>query len=226
MRFTRPTFFDGFRAAWGLLSQWQVDGLGALITAMESDVLLTDIRQAAYMLATVRWECANSWHPIEEYGKGSGRSYGELIDIPGTDVAQRFYGRGYVQLTWLGNYLKLGDALGMGQDLALHPEKALDPEIAYRIMSYGMRNGTFTGKSLSQYISASGCDYVKSRRIINGDDHAVEIARIAEKFERILSDSLAPDSPAKPDAPVSPDSPRQPTGVEVAEIIDKALPWS
>ena len=54
------------------------------------------------------------------------------------------YGRGYVQLTWKNNYLTLGKALGLGDDLAKNPDHVLDPDIAYEIMSYGMRNGSFS----------------------------------------------------------------------------------
>jgi hypothetical protein len=50
-----------------------------------------------------------------------------------------------------------------------------------------MRAGAFTGKKLSDYISASKCDYTNARRIINGVDRADLIAGYAAKFERILN---------------------------------------
>ncbi len=54
------------------------------------------------MLATAYWETAQTMEPIEEYGKGAGRPYGE----PDPATEQTYYGRGYVQLTWLPNYEK------------------------------------------------------------------------------------------------------------------------
>ena len=35
------------------------------------------LRQAAYMLATAKHETANTFAPIEEYGKGKGLPYGQ-----------------------------------------------------------------------------------------------------------------------------------------------------
>jgi hypothetical protein len=48
-----------------------------LLSGLGEDPDVTDIRWAVYMLATVRHECANTWRPIEEYGKGQGRPYGQ-----------------------------------------------------------------------------------------------------------------------------------------------------
>jgi len=46
--------------------------------------------------------------------------------------------------------------------------ESLSPKIAYAIMSYGMRHGSFTGKKPSNYILDKVCDYKNARRIING----------------------------------------------------------
>jgi predicted chitinase len=99
----------------------------------------------------------------------------------------RFRGRGYVQITGRANYARLGKMIGRGDDLVRTPDLATNHEIAYRIMSVGMRAGAFTGKKLSDYISASKCDYTNARRIINGVDRADLIAGYAAKFERILN---------------------------------------
>jgi hypothetical protein len=61
---------------------------------------------------------------------------------------------------------------------------------AYKIMSLGMRQGSFTGVGLSKYINADKCDYVNARRIINGTDKAQTIAGYATKFESILRASV------------------------------------
>ena len=49
-----------------------------------------------------------------------------------------------------------------------------------------MADGDFTGKSLSNYISAGKCDYVEARRIVNGTDRAHKIAGYAAEFEVAL----------------------------------------
>ncbi len=193
LKFDHAKFFAAYRAVYGKLKQSQVDGLESLLTGIENDADITDLRWAAYMFATVKHECDNTWHPIEEYGKGKGRPYGKPVTVTneqGQPVSVVYYGRGYVQLTWHTNYLKVGQELGLGNQLEIHPEKALDPETAYRIMSLGMRTGIFTTKKLSDYINATKCDYVNARRIINGLDKARNIAEYAQDFEGFLKASL------------------------------------
>ncbi len=168
------------------------DRLNALLSSLAEDPDVTDIRWAAYMLATVKHECANTWRPIEEYGKGQGRPYGQptvVTDQNGTQYSNTYYGRGFVQLTWKMNYDKMGQALGLGNGLVLHPEQALDPATAYSIMSYGMRHGSFTGKGLSNYIQGDTCDYLNARRIINGLDQAPRIQGYAQTLESVLNQS-------------------------------------
>ena len=149
------------------------------------------------MLATVKHECADTWAPITEFGKVSyfdkydadtplGHRLGNTEDGDG----YRFRGRGYVQITGRANYARLGELLGMGGQLVQNPDLALDPVIAYRIMSAGMRKGSFTGKKLSDYISPNSCDYLNARRIINGTDQAQKIAGYATAIEKVLRSSL------------------------------------
>src|SRR5207237_2552895 len=95
-----------------------------------------------------------------------------------------YYGRGFVQLTWSYNYKKAGDIIGV--DLVSHPERALELPIATTILFDGMLQGWFTGKKLSNYITATSCDYVGARRIINGIDRATAIAGYARSFEAAL----------------------------------------
>jgi hypothetical protein len=66
------------------------------------------------------------------------------------------------------------------------PKIALDPEVAYAIMSYGMRHGSFTGKRLSTFINRTQCDYTNARTIINGHNNAAMIADFAEQIELLL----------------------------------------
>jgi hypothetical protein len=187
MRFDRPKFYDAYTAAFGALNDSQRAGLDALLGAAEADPEITDIRWLAYMFATVKHECAGTWRPIEEYGKGKGHKYGlpvTVTDPAGTSYSNVYYGRGYVQLTWDYNYRNMGKVLG--NRLLYEPSLALDADIAYGILSYGMRTGSFTGAKLSRFINASTCDYVNARKIINGLDQADRIAGYAQKLETVL----------------------------------------
>jgi hypothetical protein len=170
------------------------DGLSALLEFIVEDPDLDDSRWAAYMLATVRLECAGRWLPVEEFGKGKGRPYGvpvPVVDSDGTTFVNTYYGRGYVQLTWKANYQTMGQALGLGNLLVLHPEHALEQQTAYKIMSLGMRQGRFTGKKLGDYINDTTCDYFNARRIINGVDQAATIQGYAQEFESLLDNGVA-----------------------------------
>jgi len=208
MRFERQKFFDGYAAAFGPLKDSQRAGLEALLAAAEADAEITDIRWLAYMFATVKHECADTWLPIEEYGKGRGHSYGEPVtvtDPEGRSYSNAYYGRGYVQLTWDYNYRSMGSVLK--NRLLYEPALALDADVAYGIMSYGMRNGSFTGAKLSRFITGDTCDYVNARKIINGLDQAERIAGYAQKLEPLLRDSVVAAVPGVPQPPAPPPQP-------------------
>lgn len=165
----------------GLKSDKQKDGINYLLDRIMGDEQITDVRHAAYMLATAWHETAKTMQPIEEYGRGIGKKYGKPVD------GKCYFGRGYVQLTWRDNYSLMGQAIK--QPLAEKPELALDPDIAYEIMSRGMRKGSFTGVKLSTYIEGEKCDYLNARKIINGLDCAERIAEYAKTFEAALKES-------------------------------------
>jgi predicted chitinase len=167
-----------------------VNDLANLLRKMLNDSDITDIRWVAYMLATVKRECAATWQPIEEWGQGKNKPYGNAIKVLDPDTQKEknnvYYGRGYVQLTWDYNYSKVGQKLGLGNRLYIHPEHALEPMIAYKILSVGMREGLFAKARLVQYLSGSRTDYVGARNIINGQDHAHEIAKTAADIEQLI----------------------------------------
>ncbi|HKP11216.1 MAG TPA: hypothetical protein VJZ91_03870 [Blastocatellia bacterium] len=199
MKFDHKKFFDLYRAEYGSMNQSQVDGIESLLTSIESDAAVTDVRWAAYMLATTKHECADKWQPIEEYGKGSGKEYGKPVTVVGSDgmsYTNTYYGRGYVQLTWKDNYDKMSKNLDLSDQLLIKPALALDPPTAYEIMSYGMRKGSFTGKKLADYIHDQTCDYKNARRIINGTDQADKIKGYAQKLESFLNESMIPQASA------------------------------
>ena len=86
----------------GNLTQLQVDGINDILDTWEKYFRDNDIRWLAYALATAFHETAETMQPIEEYGEGSGRDYGQPVGIH----QQCYFGRGFVQLTWESNYLK------------------------------------------------------------------------------------------------------------------------
>ena len=200
--FDREIFFSVYRDLFGSLSSTQVSGLESLLSSMEVERNISSMNQFAYMLATLKHETANTFHPITEYGSASyfnrydpvladtstRRATAKLNGNTARGDGYKYRGRGYVQITWKNNYRKLGNALGY--DLVNYPEEALNPEVAYKIMSYGMRNGIFTGKKLSDYLTHSVTDYYNARRIINGTDRATTVAGYATKFETILNTAL------------------------------------
>ncbi|QTL04421.1 hypothetical protein J5J86_03505 [Aquabacter sp. L1I39] len=107
-------------------------------------------------------------------------------DDDGEELA--YYGRGLVQLTWWNNYAKAGAALGMSLELLFHPDLAEDEDIAYKLMSHGMvtGHGFANGRKLSDYFRGDHADYVGARAMVNGSDHAPEIAEMARKLQDIL----------------------------------------
>jgi len=161
------------------INDHQRAGLADLLGYFSKDAAMNDLRWIAYCLATTLHETAGTWLPIAEYGRGKDKPYSKPAEN-----GKVFYGRGYVQLTWADNYKTMCDVCGV--DLFNNPDLAMQPEIAYRIMSYGMRRGSFTGVGLKRYINDEKCDYLHARKIINGMDKAELIAGYAEKFEDIL----------------------------------------
>ncbi|MGE3509515.1 MAG: hypothetical protein AB7N65_11590 [Vicinamibacterales bacterium] len=199
MRIDHTAFFNGYRNAYGRLTQGVVNGLELLGRNMEADPALKNVQWAAYMLATVKHECADTWQPIVERGSRTyfdkyetGTPIGKRLGNTEPGDGYRFRGRGYVQITGRANYARMTTALKLGPDadLVADPEQALRPAIAYQIMSVGMIKGLFTGKKLANYISPGVCDYRNARRIINGVDQATRIAQYATTLEGIIRASI------------------------------------
>jgi predicted chitinase len=172
-----PAFFNKIRFSLfnGKLTEGQVDGIESILKQWDKSGY-NDPRWLAYILATAYHETARTMQPIEEYGKGHGRKYGE----PDVVTKKIYYGRGHVQLTWLENYVYW--ATRLGRDLVHHPEDALIPEVSTYILIHGMVDGTFTGRKLIRYFNDNSEDAVNARRIINGIDKAQLIASYYKKF--------------------------------------------
>jgi len=193
----REKFYNGFRQKFGKLVQPKVDAINFLLDEFDKSELFDSKAKIAYAFATIMRETAETFQPVKEgywitnnrvqklYNYYYNHNRHALDTIFPNGLAEKNYlGRGYVQVTHNYNYKNIGDKIGV--DLLNNPDKALEPEIAYKIMEYGMFNGTFTGKKLSRYINNSIIDYYNARKVINGLDSAKEIASNAEKFYNII----------------------------------------
>jgi hypothetical protein len=161
--------------------------------------MLTMIRELAYVLATIRWESGHTFDPVRER-RANAEKNPKLFALQERYWPSGFFGRGYVQMTWEKNYRLAGSRLAgesftikdapvtfTALTLVQNPDYLLERAVSYRIAVRGMREGWFTGKKLSQFITdAAPPDYVNARRIINGTDRATEIAAMANEFELLL----------------------------------------
>ncbi|WP_086933617.1 hypothetical protein [Agarilytica rhodophyticola] len=202
-----------YEKQYGSMAANNKDGLRYILTTASSDSDLTSLPEFAYMLATTKHETAHTFRGIEEYGKGASRPYGKEIKVvdPKTKKTykNKYYGRGYVQLTWGYNYQRLDEKLGNGiypnknktkaidynkgftvsqptKSIYLNPAKALDKENAYVGLVWAMQKGIYTSKKIGDYVNKTKIDYVNARRVINGTDKAAKIAGYAENFEIIM----------------------------------------
>jgi peptidoglycan hydrolase-like protein with peptidoglycan-binding domain/predicted chitinase len=142
---------------------------------------ITDERQIAYVLATAEHESQNFTKPEEDFGRREAA-------IRGYEGGEDFFGRGYAHLTHRDNYRRLGEAMGVGDDLVNNPTLAADPQIASRILVVGMRDGLFTTRGLSDYVTADGFNYEGARAIVNGTDRQDHIAGLARNWEGQVAD--------------------------------------
>jgi hypothetical protein len=136
--------------------------------------------QVAYVLASCSWETNHTLRPVEE-----------AYWIPRAAEWRKkhlrywpWYGRGLIQITFERNYKFAEDQLGV--PLTKRPELALDDGIAIEIAVTGMREGWFTGKKLSDYVTLEKSSFVQARRIVNGMDKARSIADLAKLYDAAL----------------------------------------
>lgn len=189
--------FDILRAKLfgGSLTQSQVDGINAVLTAV------SEFPKAwkAYALATAFHETAATMQPISEYGGSA--YFTRMYDITGTrpKLAKdngnttagdgiKYHGRGYVQLTWKNNYAKAGKKLNL--DLVNFPDMAKNKDVAASVLALGMKEGWFTGLSLANFVPSNRdgtkTEFRLARKIINGLDKADQIADKALIFQSAL----------------------------------------
>ncbi len=187
----RKAFFDGVRRELGALNQGQVEGFNTILAEFEARGAQFSIFDLAYMFATTWWETGKTMQPVKEAfyigdeAKAEAWRKRNLRYYP-------YYGRGFVQLTWLRNYQLAAKKLGV--DFVKFPDRVMIPNLAVKIMFDGMAEGWFTGKALDDYVddidesdAEDLREYTNARRIINGTDKAATIGALAVKFERVLT---------------------------------------
>lgn len=205
--FDRERVGQAYQFAFGKLKPHVWQALSRLLDFLERDDWLIYPRpklyHMSYLLATVKWETGHSFQPVREQSRGGHARYAQPILIHGLQ-RRRYYGRGYVQLTWLRNYGRASAWTGI--NLVEQPELATDPEVAYMILSGGMRAGGFNdtdppldkrrhshdyGYGLDHYMKmledTKTPDYLNARHTVNGLDQAQEIAHLAEVFQGIIT---------------------------------------
>ena len=186
-------FFDKVRHSVfnGSLNQSAVDNMTLIVDFWLRHYTLNPLNQLAYVLATVRAEVGANMRPVRETfaandaqarARLAHKAYGRSAGPYG----HAYYGRGYVQLTWLANYRTQSDKLGI--DLVQFPDKALDPSVAIQVLVNGMMDGNFNGQGhgLGHYVNSTREDFVGARRTVNVQDRAQEIAGYARAFSAAL----------------------------------------
>lgn len=218
MTFNRNIFFAYVRRApfGGKLTQRQVDGLNAILAYWDSWPFAGDIRWLAYILATVHHETGGRFEPVREGFAKSDAAARKIVAKRKYGVVEKtghvYYGRGFVQLTWLDNYKRMGDILGL--DLVNNPDLALDLNVSTRILFEGMARGLsgkgdFTGKALEDYFNGKVDDPVGARAIVNRNDKANLIAGYHKNFLDALRAARRGYAPPEDVAPgaAEPDGP-------------------
>lgn len=176
------------------ITRKQVEGMDAILDFWEINLINTDHRKLAYMLATAYHETAFTMQPITERGNSqyfikkywNNKKVARWLGNTNADDAVFYSGRGFVQLTGRANYEKFQTITAL--KLISNPNLACDINVAATIMFVGMEKGMFTGRKLSDYFNGPDkCDWLGARAIINGTDRAKDIAEYAKKFLQAIS---------------------------------------
>ena len=205
----REPLFNHLRASLfsGVLNQRQVDGINADLDYWEQHYPDGNPQHLAYILATDYWETQQTMQPIAERG---GKDYlMRMYDIQGDRPAKARelgnlqpgdgakYTGGKVQLTGRRNFRIQGRKLNL--PLEEQPELIYDMAISTAVLIGGMMDGDFTGRALSDYTDLAGnLNPIQARRVVNGVDHAEDIAAIFRQFHKAIQLGLQAPTVAQP----------------------------
>lgn len=188
INYDTKSFFTQYVKQFGKFNEQQKDGLKFLLGKLSESKRIPLLGMRAYVLATVKFETANTFQPITEYG-----SEKYLRSKP----YYPYIGEGFCQLTWEDNYRRFGKALGI--DLVGNPKLANEPETAWKILemgmtdNFGVQDPDFTNYTLEDFFKRyqQFQDFYRARKIINPKDYDSyePIAQMAEGFVKCLSAS-------------------------------------
>lgn len=144
------------------ISQCPVENIStawpAIHQALEARGIASDAVCAA-AIGTIAIETASTFRPVREafwLSEGWRRAHLRYY---------RFYGRGYIQLTWEENYRKYGRALDV--DLVGDPDLALQPDVAASVFAeFFVRSGAAA--------AAEAYDWAECRRRVQGAHAGLE----------------------------------------------------
>lgn len=177
----KKIFFDEYRKHLDKnLSQKEVDAIDRFLDLTNKSYSTFKTVEWAYIFATVYHETNTTFLPvIEAYWKSDDWRRRNLTRY------YPYFGRGFVQLTWLYNYRKFTKLLGLPLDK--NPELACDFDTAFKILLIGCKDGIYTGKAIGDYVTDGKPNFIQMRRVINGNDKAELISDYAKEFQRILN---------------------------------------
>lgn len=205
MILSRPPLFTALRTILPShsLTSAQIRGIDTLIDAWNSATSagatanLNEPAAFAYVLAGVAHETAGRMFPVREgvYMKPWGREDEWTDDLAKAFIAKHhypyaklyngvmYYGRGRIQNTWDGNYMKLATRFKV--DLVTYPNLLItDWALDAKVTVYGHIEGLWSGHGLIQYFrQALPPNPTAARHIVNGVDQATAIAA---KWTKIL----------------------------------------
>lgn len=234
-------FFDAVRKKpfGGSLTSGQVEGMEAIISTAPKSM---PVEFLAYELATTYHEVNGTMMPIREnlnYSsaerirsvwpsrfptvasaqpyvnnpqKLAEKVYGNRLGNDNALEGWIFRGRSFVQITGEDNYERAEQRLGV--ELTDDPDVVLDPKISAQILHFGMTEGWFTGKKLSDYFGNGKEDPVGARKIINPDSNGSKIAAYYRDFLAALKAAKLDGEPIpSAPAPSLPEEPKKPIPV-------------
>lgn len=190
-----PVFYEKIRPILGgSMKQSTVDAVNDILAAY-AEYGRFDPRDLANIFGQMKREVGVAMLPVREGFALSDKAARAYVlrqhygyAKPTKYAGQWAYGRGQIQLTWDYNYEALDEALGMNGALLKNFDLVLDPAVSSKIAVVGMIKGIFTKKKLSDYFTDKITDWYHARQIVNGLDHAAEVAQNSKDFyEAILA---------------------------------------
>jgi putative chitinase len=176
------------------------DSLKTVLKYIQNDPNITNIKEAAYLLATAkgesdfsltRWEsdfvCGPVGQPYDKYPcdaalnyyratrTSSGKSKRNYFEMGLDNNGMPYFGRGLIQLTGKSNYEKYSELIGV--DLVSDGDRALQPQNSYKIASAYLNRRTF------KYVNSG--DLTRARKSVNGGTYGVD--KINSSYYRWMS---------------------------------------